>query len=259
MSRRAAIAVALIVIAAGGAALAHGETRQSGKLRVSFDGGFTPSSLPRERAVPVTISVAGRISTTDGSHPPPLRRLRLELNRNGRISTAGLPRCRAPLLQSTSGLRARERCPGALVGSGSFTAELSSAPAPIGTRGRILVFNARRQGGPALLLHLHTTTPLEATSVLPLRIRRLDGGQFGTALATRLPKLAGGVGAITSIDLEIGRQYTHRGERRGYISASCAAPAGFTQAIFTFARGSFHFGGGRAIDASLTGGCRVRG
>ncbi len=258
MRGRAGIAVALLAITLGAASLAHGEVRQLGKLRVGFDGGFAPHALPRQQAVPVTVSVAGRISTTDGSHPPPLRRFGLELNRNGRISTAGLPSCRAPMLQSTSSAVARKRCRGALVGRGRFAAELSSTATPIGTRGRILVFNAKRRGRPALLLHLYTTTPLEATSVLPLAIRRRASGQFGTALSTRLPKLAGGVGAITALELEIGRRYTHRGERRGYISASCAAPAGFEQAIFTFARGSFHFGGGKVVDASLTRDCRVR-
>ncbi|HZO07083.1 MAG TPA: hypothetical protein VFB52_11910, partial [Solirubrobacterales bacterium] len=94
---------------------------------MSFSGGFTPHGLPRERPVPVTISVSGRVSTVDGTHPPPLRRIVLELNRNGHISSVGLPVCRAALLQSTTSKEARTRCPGAAVGQGNFAADLAEA------------------------------------------------------------------------------------------------------------------------------------
>ena len=66
----------------------------------------------------------GRIATTDGSHPPPLRRIEVELNRNGRLDTKGLPVCTAPTLQSTSTETALARCRSALVGRGRFDAEV---------------------------------------------------------------------------------------------------------------------------------------
>lgn len=258
MNRRVGIGVGLALAALLGAAFANGEVRRVGDLQVAFNGGFSPHSLPRERAVPVTLSVAGRISMTDGSHPPALRWLRLELNRNGRLSTVGLPRCRASALQSTTSKGALARCQQALVGRGSYSAELGGGGSPVPSAGRILVFNTATAGKPALLLHLYGTTPIQASSVLPLRIRHEAKGEFGTVLATRLPKLASGVGSITQIELEIGREYTYRGERRGYLSASCAAPAGFNTAIFPFARGTFRFAGGTDLDTSLTRDCRVR-
>lgn len=247
------------MVALLGAALAHGEVRRAGNLQVAFSGGFTPHALPRERAVPVTVSVSGRITTTDGSHPPPLRWLRLELNRNGRLSTVGLPTCRPSALQSTTSRAALARCQAALVGRGSFAAELSGTGNSIPTTGRILIFNASTAGRPLLLLHLYGTTPIQTSSVLPLKIRRQAGGEFGTVLATRLPKLAGGVGSITRIELEIGREYSYRGERRGYLSASCAAPEGFRTVPFPFARGTFRFAGGTDLETSLTRTCQARG
>lgn len=259
MHRRVGTAIALVAVALVGAALAHGEVRRVGNLQIAFNGGIAPHSLPRDRAVPVTLSVSGRITTTDGSHPPPLRWLRLELNRNGQLSTAGLPTCRASALQSTTSKAALARCQGALVGRGSFAAELSGGGAAIPTQGRILVFNSTAAGKPALLLHLYGTIPIQSSYVLPLKIRHQAQGEFGTVMATRLPRLAGGVGSITQIELEIGREYTYRGERRGYLSASCAAPNGFTVAPFSLARGTFRFAGGTDLDATLARDCRVRG
>ena len=77
-------------------------------------------------------------------------------------------------------------------------------------------------------------------------------------LSARIPTLAGGVGSVTEIELTIGRTYTYRGERRSFISASCAAPSGFTVAIFTLAGGTFFFADGKRIETSLARDCRVR-
>jgi len=258
MRRRVGIGVALAIVALAGAGLASGEVYRAGNLQITFDGGFAPHSLPRERTVPVTVSVRGRIGTTDGSHPPSMRWLRLELNRNGQIFNAGLPTCRASSLQSRSSSAALAVCQRALVGRGSFTADLSDGGTAIPTRGRVLVFNSTASGKPSLLLHLYGRIPIQASYVLPLRIRHRAKGEFGTVLTTRVPKLAGGVGSITSLELEIGREYTYRGERRGYLSASCAAPDGFRTAIFPFARGTFRFVDGTDMETTLTRDCRVR-
>jgi hypothetical protein len=249
------------IAAAGllGAALAQGELRQSGNLRISFGGGFNPHSLPRDRPAPISVHVKGAIGTTDGSHPPPVRRVEIALNRNGRLTTVGLPACTGSLLQSTSSKVALERCRRSLVGRGRFVAEVefpTVAPFPAG--GRLLAFFGKHRGGPALYLHLYITTPVQTTFILPLQISHREGGQFGTALSAKIPTLAGGLGSVTQIDLRIGRTYTYRGERRSFLSASCAAPSGFTVGIFPLARGSFFFADGRHIDTVLTRDCRVR-
>ncbi len=64
-------------------------------------------------------------------------------------------------------------------------------------------------------------------------------------LSAKIPTLAGGLGSVTEIDLTIGRTYNYRGQRRSFISASCAAPSGFTVGIFPLARGTFFFADGR--------------
>lgn len=258
MSRRLILSTC-IALALLGAALAHGEVRQSGNVRISFSGGFTPHALPRERPAPISVHVKGSIGTVDGSHPPAVRRVEIALNRNGKLTTEGLPACSSARLQSTSSETALQRCAPSLVGRGRFGANVQFPTAtPFPATGRILAFYGTRQGEPALLLHLYGTTPVRTTFVLPLKISRPGKGEFGTVLSATIPTLAGGLGSVTEIDLRIGRTYSHRGERRSFISAACAAPSGFTVAIFSLARGSFFFADGRRIDTTLTRNCRVR-
>jgi hypothetical protein len=259
MRRRFLIPVFLTIVGLLGAGLAEAELSQDGNVRISFSGDFSPRSLPRDRPAPVTIDVQGAIGTTDGSHPPAVRRIEIALNRHGRLSTEGLPTCSGPQLQSTSTEAALNRCRSALVGRGHFGAEVEfSSPEPIPATGTMLAFYGKSNGRRALLLHLYITTPVRTTFVLPLTISQRTKDLFGTVLSARIPTLAGGLGSVTQIDLKIGREYTYRGQTHSFLSASCPAPAGFTGASFTFARGSFHFADGKQIDTTLARACRVR-
>lgn len=258
MRHRLAIPVLFALAALLGAGVARGELSQKGNLRISFDGGFAPRALPRDRPAPVTLSVEGSIGTTDGSRPPALRELVVEINRHGRLSTRGLPTCSTPLLQSTTSEAALARCRPALIGEGSFSAAVESDGELIPAGGRILAFNGTFRGAPAMILHFYTAVPARVTLILPLTISHQPKGQFGTVLTTRIPILAAGLASITKLNLKIGREYEFRGQRLSFISASCAAPAGFPGAIFSFARGNFHFADGRTIVTKLTRDCRVR-
>ena len=259
MRRRFLIPVLLTIASLLSAGLAEAELSQDGNVRISFSGGFSPRSLPRDRLAPVTIDVQGAIGTTDGSHPPAVRRIEIALNRNGHLSTLGLPACTGPRLQSTSTEAALNRCRPALVGHGHFGADVEfSSPEPVHATGAMLAFYGKSNGRRALFLHLYITTPVRTTFVLPLTISQRTKGLFGTVLSARIPTLAGGLGSVTDIDLTIGREYAYRGETRSFLSASCPAPTGFPGAVFTLARGSFHFVDGKRIDTTLARDCRVR-
>jgi hypothetical protein len=258
MRRRLAAASLIAILSLTAAAATRGEVVQVKDLRVSFGASFTPHALPRARAAPIRVKVAGGIATTDGSHPPALRRLEIALNRNGRLSTRGLPTCTGAELQSTTTEAALALCRPALVGRGRFGASLAFNPATVPNSGRVLVFNSRRSGRPALLLHLYGTVPVRATFVLPLTIEHRRRGNFGTVLTATIPKLAGGVDSVTEIEVTVGREYSFEGRRRSFLSASCAAPAGFPGAVFPFARGSFYFVHGVKAVSTLTRDCHVR-
>jgi hypothetical protein len=256
--RRRLVTLALLLVVMGGlAAVARAEVIQSGDLRVNFQVNFTPNSLPREQLAPIAVEVGGKISTTDGSRPPALRQMRIELNSAGKIESRGLPACTASALQSTSSEAALARCKPAQVGTGTFEAQLRFGGEPIAVDGRALVFNGRVGGQAGMLIHIYIATPVRVTLVVPLKISRRPG-RFGTVLTTNVPELASGFGSITELALKIGRQYNFGGVRRSYLSAACEAPAGFPGGVFSFARGTFAFTGGQTIHTVLTRSCKVR-
>ncbi|HWT89476.1 MAG TPA: hypothetical protein VN179_00040 [Solirubrobacterales bacterium] len=257
MRRRLAIPLLIALLSLASGTASQAEVEQVENLRVSFDADFAPNELPRDRPAPVKVHIEGRIATTDGTHPPALRWLEVSLHRNGRLSGKGLPVCSAPFLQSTSTRTALARCRPALVGRGSFRADVQLGRS-IPATGTILAFNSRRRGKPSLLLHLFAAVPVRFTLVVPLVIGHRAEGQFGTVLRAKIPRLGGGLGSITQIQLTIGRRYSFRGEPRSYASAACSAPAGFPGAVFSFARASFRFEAHREIRTTLVRDCRVR-
>jgi len=257
MRRRVAIPALIALLAIGWATTSKAERVIDDGLEVTFNANFAPHVLPRDRPAPVKVEIHGRVATTDGSHPPPLRWLEVTLNRNGHLFNKGLPVCSAPLLQSTSTETALERCRPAQVGQGVFRAEvLLGRKIPVS--GRILAFNTRYRKRPGLLLHFFAGAPVRFTLVVPLTIGYRDEGEFGTVLRAKVPKLGGDLGSVTQIDLTIGRQYTFAGKRRSYISAACATPPGLQVAVFPFARGSFRFEAHREIRETLLRTCQVR-
>jgi hypothetical protein len=256
-TRRRLVTLALLLTFVGAlATVARAETIQSGDLRVSFDAGFTPKALPREEPAPISVDFEGRISTTDGTHPPALRQLRVELNSAGEVETRGLPQCPTALLQSTSSEQALQRCHDALVGKGTFVAQLPIERELL-VGGQALVFNGTVGGRPGMLIHIYVSDPVQLTLVIPIKIGHQDG-RFGTVLTTTVPKLAGGSASIVQLKLKIGRRFNFGGERSSYLSAACAAPEGFPGAVFPFARSSFSFSDGRTMHTVLSRSCRVR-
>lgn len=259
MHPRLLITLLLLAFGLFGAGLAKAELSQNGNVRISFSGDFSPHSLPRDRPAPVTIDVRGAIGTTDGSHPPAVRRIEIAINRHGRLFTQGLPACTDAQLQATSTETALRRCRSALVGHGRFGAEVDfPSTGPIAASGPVLAFYGRSDGKQALFLHLYLTAPVRTTFILPLTISNRGGNLFGTVLSAKIPTLAGGLGSVTKIDLTIRRDFTYRGQRHSFISASCPAPPGFTGASFSLARGSFYFADGRKLETTLARDCRVR-
>lgn len=256
--RRLALVATLIACLPIGAAAAR-QFVQEGNLRVAFDARLLPHALPREREAPVTVQLAGAVRTTDGSTPPQLREISIAMNRAGVVSVAGLPSCPSSELQQTSTEAALEQCRSALVGRGHFAANVNFPGSPVfPARGTVLVFNGTSKGQMGLLLHLYGSSPVRAAFVLPFKISRQSKGKFGTVFSTRLPRLASDQGYVTDINLKIGRTYSYRGERRSFISASCAAPAGFPGAFFELAKATFSFAGGQRLVSRLPGDCKVR-
>lgn len=232
---------------------------QRGHVRVSLGASIAPDRLPRDGRAPVTVSIDTDISPTAGSKPHQLRRLRIEINREGQVETAGLPVCRLGQIQPATTSHALAACRGALVGRGHLSASVALPElAPFPSSGDVVAFNGRYHGKPALFAHVYGTDPFPTSYTLPFVIGR-ENGNFGTVFSASLPQVTGEWGYLTGLSLKLGRTYRDRGRIHGYLSAGCPAPSGFSGATFPLARASFGFAGGPSLLATVSGRCRVRG
>jgi hypothetical protein len=234
------------------------EILQHANVRVRVSGELTPKKLPRSGRAPIAVSVGGQIETTDGSPAPQLQTLGIELNREGKIDTKGLPLCPYDALEPASSARAMASCRSALVGKGSFEAEVSlTGEESYIAKGKLLAFNGRKGAKPVLFAHIYSPQPFATSFVITFEIKHASGGQFGSALVAQLPKTLSSWGKLTGIELRLDRRYTSGGERRSYLSAGCPAPKGFAKVAFPLARTSFGFAGGPTLRGTLTRTCKA--
>lgn len=82
-------------------------------------------------------------------------------------------------------------------------------------------------------------------------------GTYGTVISGELSEQMNHYGYLEGISLRLHRRFTYRGRQRSYLSAACAAPAGFSVALFPFARASMSFEDGRVLSSTLTRSCRA--
>jgi hypothetical protein len=252
--------IVVVVAAILGTGIASATLFAGANVRVSFQAWLTPTALPRSGAAPVTLHLRGRLRTTDGNQPPQLDRVTVELNRNGKLSTHGLPACPKRRILSTTTKQALRLCHGALVGHGRFTAHISiPTQPPFPAQGRVLAFSSMRHGRRVMLAHIYGTTPVPTTRVLEMGASRAGGGTFGPRFSVPMPQVAEDWGYVTGFDLTLHRLYRYKGRVHSLISAACPAPAGFKAAVFTVAKGTYYLADGRRLSRVLDGSCRVSG
>jgi hypothetical protein len=223
-----------------------------GRIVVRADGGFTPTALPKHSYAPIRFRGYTDISSTDSAPPPALQSAWIDFDRDGRLTTKGLPTCPPARIDDTDPETARRTCGNALVGTGSLQA-LVTLPgvAPVTVQAPLSLFNGPRQGGNATVIaHAQATYPSLETHVIVVPIERRHGA-FGYRASITVPEFAGGHGVLTHGDLNIGRRYRSSGSKRSYISARCR------DGIFE-TRGRLTFDDGTVIDGTVYKGCSVR-
>lgn len=250
MKHRLAIGgfVALGLLSVGAAADAA--RIQYGTLVLRADGGFSPRVLPRRAYAPIRFQGHAEIGTTDGSMPPALRRIRLDFDRDGRLTTAGLAVCEPARIEAAAPVQARRRCGAALVGTGHVGATIGlPGLIRVNVRAPLSLFNGPRQSGDATVIaHTQTTFPLPETHVVVIPVERRRGA-YAYRSTFDLPEIAGGFGALTHVDAKIGRRYRAGGAGRSYIAARCS-----DSILQTF--GLLSFDDGTVISGSLFKPCR---
>jgi hypothetical protein len=258
MGRMVALAVGIAALSLLGVARAA-DVVSGGNVRVSFRGWIAPKTLPRSQPAPIALHFAGTVVPIDGRRPETLERVRVEINRNGVITTRGLPTCPLRRLQSTTSKQALAVCRRALVGSGHFASHVDiPEQAPFPAVGRMLAFNARLHGHSTIVAHVFGKSPVPISQVLPMSFRRRGRGSFGSTLTVQMPKVGPDWGYVTGFDMTLKRRYRYRGRTLSLLSASCPAPRGVRRAPFTAARGTYELAGGRTLTRVLNGTCEVR-
>jgi hypothetical protein len=239
-----------------GLPVAAAEVIQRDGTRVSVEAAISPRRLPRAGAAPIHFSLATKIAATEGSVPPQLRRISIEINRYGHFDPAALPACTYADIQPSNNEGALAACRDSLVGEGSFAAKvLIASQAPFPSVGKVLAFNGRWHGRPAILAHIYGTEPVPTSYTLPFVIDRTSSGHWGTTLSASLPGFTSQWGYVTGIAIYLG----HAAGSRSYLTASCPAPTGFPGATFPLARASLSFVGRKPIAQTLTRSCKARG
>jgi hypothetical protein len=252
--------VAVVALAAPALATAAADGVFGGaNVRATFKGWVTPRALPRDRLEPIALHLSGHLRTVDGELPPPVRSITIAINRQGKVSTAGLPTCRRGEITARRTAGALRRCEDALIGRGTFEAHIripTSAPFP--AFGRVLAFNGIEDGRRVIHAHIFGTDPLPTSEVLTLRFQRPASGTFGTELTMTLPEIGDEWGHVTGFRLDLERRYRYRGRERSLLSARCPAPEGRESVAFSAAKGTFHLTDGRELSRIVVGRCSVR-
>jgi hypothetical protein len=248
-----------ILVTTAVAAPATAEVDRKGVLQATFSGDISPQRLPRHELAPVTVTMGGKITTTDRSEPPQLEKIVLEINRNGVLDSKGLPTCSLARLNSISSGQAKKTCAKAQVGHGSVTSRVYlPGQGAFASTGDLLAFNGRLHGRPAVLAQVSSRAPLPLTYVIAFEVKR-KGGTFGTALVGTLPPIASEYGYISAFSLALSRRYTSHGKKHYFAAASCPAPAGFNTVPFPLAKASYEFAGGITLGAILNRDCKTVG
>jgi hypothetical protein len=227
-----------LIATAFAAASASGALVEVDNLVLRADGGFQPQALPRHSFAPIEFQGHVDLSAKGGGKPSPLRQALIDFDRDGRLSVAGLPTCSPDAIDEATTEEARRICRAAIVGTGHVEARVSLESGEVRARSDLTVFNGPKLGGlPTAVLHARTTVPATQTYaiVVPIEQRR---GAFRYRARLDVPPIAGGLGAITHVDVKIGRRYRAGGKQRSYASARCSDNVLQTHGRFSFEDGT---------------------
>jgi hypothetical protein len=245
--RRLILAAATMLLA--WSPLSHAEVAQRDGVRVAVAGKISPTRLPRTGEAPVSVSVAGHITATKPGALPKLVQIAIAINSHGRLDTGGIPLCRLGHINPSTNSEALAACRRSLIGEGHFSANVKiPEQSPFPSEGKVLAFNGKLGGRPAIFAHIYGTEPVPTSFVLPFLIEPTHG-TYGTVLEASLPRVTGEWGYVTGVRLQL---------QKRFLSASCPAPRGFTRAVFPLLRTSFGFDGGPKLTSILNRSCKVR-
>lgn len=226
------------------ATAANGALVEVEGLVLRADGGFQPQKLPRHGYAPIHFQGHVGIAAKDGGRPSPLRQAVVDFDRDGRLSVKGLATCPPDRVAAVNSEAARQLCRAAIVGTGKLRLMVALPSGNVSASSPLTIFNGPPVGGqPTALLQTQVAVPSPQTYVIEVPIERRPG-EFRYRVTLDIPPLASGLGAITGLEVDVGRRYSAGGQRRSYVSARCSDGILRTH-------GRFSFEDGTVIDGSV--------
>lgn len=223
MRRKLMLALALAAaLSVGVVAIANAVqiTLQAGNVVTTFGGDASPKALPKNKYAPVKTHIFGKIKTANGGHPPALREVEFDIDKDVKINVKGLATCTAGKLTARNTAAAMQVCGKSKIGSGVSHVEIAfPEQKPILVKSPLTVFNGGEKGGKVkLLIHIFITVPVPAAVVTEVTITRKGSGIHSVA---KIPQVAGGSGSAIDFDFKVGKTFTYKGKKVGYGEARC--------------------------------------
>jgi hypothetical protein len=218
-----ALGAALVMAVAGIATAAKPTIVRAGNLVLTLNGDFKPKKLPKNKYAGITLNISGKIATADGKHPPALKEVVVETDKNGTINAKGLPKCTSGKLQAQTSTNAEKACKSAIVGKGTTTAQVEfPEQAPIDVDSDLLAFNGGVKGGvTTIYIHAYFTAPISGAIVTTVKVKKHKNGRYGTKSVATIPLIAGGSGSVEDFQLTFQRSFTYKGKKQHYLLAKC--------------------------------------
>jgi hypothetical protein len=208
---------------AGLATAAKPVTVRAGNLELTFNGEFSPKVLSKKKQTPIALTVSGKIKTVDGTHPPALKEVIVETDKNGEINVKGYPACTSGKLQSQDSKNAKKVCGKSILGEGTTDVQIQFPEQnPIPVKSPLILFNGGVRGGvTTLFVHAYITVPTPAAIVTTVKVKDIKNGRYGTKSVASVPKIAGGSGSVTAFSLKVDKKFTYKGKKVSVLTARC--------------------------------------
>ena len=179
----ASLGAALAVVLAGTSLAAKPTVVRAGNLVLKINGSVTPKKLPKGKLAPITLHASGRLSTSDGSHPPATRKVTIDFDKHGAINAKGAPTCSSGKLQSRDTKAAIKACRKAIVGRGNTSVEVAFAESKAFTSsGPLVLFNGGVRGGvTTIFIHAYVKVPAPTAIVTVVKVKKIHKGPTAPA------------------------------------------------------------------------------
>jgi hypothetical protein len=237
LSLALALAMTMGISSVAAAAAGKPTVVRAGNVVLTLATHVSPTALPRDRSVPIGFEASGTIASVDGSQPPALKEVVVDIYKGAEINVKGVPVCRKGKLEADSTRAAEAACPGSILGRGRTTVRVAFPEStPFSASGPLVYYNGGEKGGvTTLYVQTYVAVPVATSVVTTIRFTKERKGPYGLHAVASLPPIAGGAGSVTKFSFSFPRTVTYAGYKHNYILADC--PTGtlsaHVQAVFS--------------------------